>query len=157
MSCSEIHVKEKFIVVSRGRTASTFLAKGLNRHPNINMAYEIFHPRKPYPVNGVRYDSKVNSWDFLERNFFGVPVASEEFRGFKLFYYHARSTDKAKAVWRAIQVRDDIKLISLSRLNIFAAYVSEVRARKSKVWHPKAKTDSYSASFAVNIDIEGMQ
>jgi len=148
---------KKFIVLSRGRTASTFLAKGLNRHPAIHMGFEIFHSRKPPIVNGVQYNDSMNSWDFLEQNFFGIPPENTKCIGFKLFYFHAKKTISAKAVWQALEEREDIKIIALSRINTFAAYVSEARARESKVWHPKAGTEVYEEPRSLTIDIDRMK
>ena len=147
----------KFVVLSRGRTASTFLMNGISCHPDIRSLLEIFHPNNPVEVNGQRYEDCDDSWEFIQKNLFERTDLKEPIRGFKLFYFHAQTTEKAKAIWRAITERDDIKLISLERKNTFASFISEQRAKKKKLWHPSRNPNDYASRELIKIDLKFLE
>lgn len=130
---------KRFIIVSYGRTGSTYLVRELGRHPDIKVAAEVFHNRKERrPVlNGRIWEEEESPLDFVNDNLFNRNDIAEGVRGLKLFYFHAQSSvGNASDIWSEIALNSNIFLIFPHRRNIFASHVSEVRARSSMLWHP---------------------
>jgi LPS sulfotransferase NodH len=145
---------QKLIVLSHGRTGSTFLIKALNCHPDFDMKRELLFntPQGRPSVNDQTWENGTDSWDFLEKNLFGPREDTKSIVGFKLFYFHARNGDADKSVWRQIESDPSIKLVTLHRQNLFAGYVSLKRAQKSQIWHPGQDVTEYQKAVSLTID-----
>ena len=144
--------KSNFIVLSHGRTGSTYVVSELNTHPEIRMYYELFHdsPDHREAVNGEKWESGSNAWDFIQRNVFNSLPEGRSTVGFKLFYFHLPLQDP---VWKELQADQSINLILLHRENIFAGFVSEERARVTNVWHPTETDKSYDHEVKITLDM----
>lgn len=144
----------RFIILSHGRTGSTYLVNNLNRHPNIAVFQELFHatPSQRQPVEGRIWQNGEDSARFLEEVVF--PLARDRSAvGFKLFYFHARGDAMARRVWDMIAETPTLPLILLHRKNIFAGFVSEQRARQSNIWHPTQGAD-YRGQQELTLDVD---
>ena len=145
-------VKSKFIVLSHGRTGSTYVVQELNKHPQIRMLSEIFHDsydERPY-VNGKKWEPGLSSWDFLQENVYDTLPDGILTIGFKLFYFHLPLSDQT---WVNLDKDREIAPVVLHRQNIFAGFVSEERARQSNIWHPTEKGDAYTQEVHVTLNM----
>ena len=146
-------VKPKFIVLSHGRTGSTYLVEELDRHPSIRMFSEIFHETRDQrpDVNGKIWHDGMDSWDFVQDNVYSRRPHGALTTGFKLFYFHVCGADNQ--IWNELQNDRSISPILLHRKNIFASFVSEERARNTNVWHPTGKDGAYEVSVGITLDV----
>lgn len=144
----------RFIVLSHGRTGSTYLVDSLNRHPKITMFSELFHPSPDNRqlAGGRVWKDGEDSVRFLEETVFPAGEA-DGLVGFKLFYFHARSDALSRRVWDMIAADPALPLVLLHRRNVFAGHVSEQRAHQSKVWHPNRGAD-YHRRQELTLDVE---
>lgn len=145
-------LKTKFIVLSRGRTGSTYLMGGLNSHPDIFAKKEVFHPKNPEPINGKRYNGRENSWEFVNRNLFECADVIQKVVGFKLFYFHALGSEATTAIWRHIEQDESIKLILLERENILASIISRESAKQKGAWQPNSSTYFDPVELELHLD-----
>ncbi|WP_424494771.1 sulfotransferase [Salinimicrobium sp. GXAS 041] len=111
---------EKYVVISRSRTGSTWLMTLLRYHPNIICEGELFKQLKG--------KSCVRIWNDF---FYKKPKKIEQV-GFKLFYNHPYDQDQA--VWDLIEADKDIRIIHLVRRNYLRSYLSEKIGEKTKKW-----------------------
>ena len=146
-----------FIVLSYGRTGSTYLAQSLSLHSNIRMYHELLKFPNGGSYNGCTWDGKKDSYQFIRETIFPDPRPFDTFSvGFKLFYFHATS-EKVNGIWEAIQNNRiaDLKVITLHAENTLRAYLSEQRARKTTLWHPKnTNQEDYYRNVRLDIDVK---
>lgn len=127
----------RYIVLSHGRTASTFFIRALDAHPDIVSLGELMHPKPSMrsAAGGVLWQDGADTADFIREHVFPLAEPGQS-AGFKLFYFHARTDATERRIWDLIAADTTLPLILLHRKNLFAAYVSETRARASGIWHP---------------------
>jgi hypothetical protein len=111
----------RFIVLSRSRTGSNLLISQLGNHPHIHTTGEIFSWLK-----GRSHTQVLNT--VFQRQPFYVKAA-----GFKIFYYHPQDDDSG-CVWNALESRDDLHVIHLTRKNILRTLVSRKLAGTQGAW-----------------------
>lgn len=111
----------RFIILSRSRTGSNMLCSYLRQHPNIYIRNEILAKRKGKPVSV-----------FLNR-FFAVQPLHIKASGFKIFYYHPQD-DNSGHVWDSLAKMKNLKIIHLTRSNLFHIYVSWKQAMYTDAW-----------------------
>lgn len=145
--------KQKFVILSRGRTGSTYFVGALKKHPEIFAGAEILS-NEPNPFMGATYEPNTDSWEFAEKYLYENDAINEPVRGFKLFYFHCRKTEASRRIWRELESRGDVAVITLHRKNTLAAYISSLRARKIKRFHPKSEVDRYLEKTEVDVDID---
>ena len=143
---------KKFVIVSSGRSGSTFLETLLNSHPNIRSLSEIFHERELDPKTVFYYPkSRKQHKLFIDdpQRFLDVVLYNRYFHkdisyvGFKILYYQTRFHKQA-SVWPYLADHKEIKIIHLKRNNLLAQYLSLVRAKKTDTWTQwKTRKDSY--------------
>ena len=112
---------QKFIVVCRSRTGSSYLSSLLQSHPQIRMYREKFKR-----LNGRKTQ---DIWDEIYIN------RRKEIHavGFKLFYYHPLDCEE-KHVWNKVLDDRSIKIIHLTRNNLLTGTSVLAVARKTGVW-----------------------
>lgn len=127
----------RFVILSMGRSGSTLLCHGLSEHPQIHAYPEIFYDAEDQriSVNGEKYLDDRDPVDFCLT---AVWNPANEFAklcvGFKIFYFQCKENSQ-KHIWDYLKYNSDIRKIILIRENLFDAYMSELRARKSAIWH----------------------
>lgn len=152
-----MHLPQKFIMLSHGRTGSTFVMNALNTHPSFQLAMEPFHPTpsEREQINGETWQNGAGSWEFLQRSLFAPAATEGMVHGCKLFYFHARNGEAESTVWKHLETNSDVRLLLLHRANIFAGFVSETRARESKVWHPSNRNvKEYQAQRELTLNVD---
>jgi LPS sulfotransferase NodH len=124
---------EKFVILSHGRTGSTTLCHGMSRHPDVQAYGEVFH-KKPV-VNGKEFGDGDDGAEFCREVIWKSPNEFEKrVIGFKIFFFHARGSERQYNAWRYLIGDPSIKVLSLLRRNIFDSYVSRQRSKRSGVW-----------------------
>lgn len=124
---------ERFVILSHGRTGSTTLCQGLSRHPEVHAYGEVFH-KEPL-VNGKKFTDEEDGEEFCREviwkspNEFGKRVI-----GFKIFFFHARRSERQYSVWPYLLGDPSLKVVLLLRRNIFDSYVSRQRSKQSGIW-----------------------
>ncbi|MDT0650821.1 sulfotransferase [Autumnicola edwardsiae] len=111
---------EKYVIISRSRTGSTWLMTLLRYHPNLICEGEIF--------KHLRGKSCLQIWN----EFFHKKPKRIKQVGFKLFYNHPYDQDQD--VWDIIEADRDIRIIHLTRRNYLRSYLSEKIGEKTKKW-----------------------
>lgn len=147
--------QRKFIVLSHGRTGSTYLVEELNRTPDIRMYSEVFHDaynERP-ETNGKRFEAGQDSWAFVLENVYCEKGDAIKTVGFKLFYFHARDTWPENRIWSELPSNTEIDVVILGRKNYFAGFISEARAKSTSLWHPSVLNDDYGKLVEVSVDI----
>lgn len=146
---------ERFILLTNGRAGSNFVMSALNQVEDVYCASEILHPipnNRP-SVGGVRWDGVTEPDKFLVNTIF-KPTGSVAAAGFKLSFFHAR---EFTGFWQYIEEDTDIKIIFLRRENRLARFLSEQRARHTKLWHPAGENDKkYLDNVELELDIEAL-
>lgn len=163
----------KFIIFALPRTGSTLLSKSLNKHPEVFCDDEIFHfsfrdyfspnqfrflkirllPKKinyiiNYPVTYLRLNN------FLNKYFTNKRGENFKARGFKLMYYQ---TFYMPGLINYLK-KNDVKIILLLRENIFRNALSDMRARKTGVYHHKGENEkTVSGMPKLNVDINTLK
>lgn len=133
-----MQIDRKFIILSHGRTGSTVLGKALSCHPMIHAYEEVFHGEQKYRpcVNGHIYDNDMDAASFCEGVIFRSPNEyGKRTVGFKMFFFHARTSANDYRVWPYLLQDRTIRVITLLRRNIFDCFVSEQRSKKSGKWY----------------------
>jgi hypothetical protein len=159
----------KFVIFTLPRTGSTLLSKSLNKHPEIFCDDEIFHfsfrnyfspnqfrflkirflPKKfnyiiNYPFTYLRLNN------FLKKYFTNKRGENFKARGFKLMHYQ---TLYMPGLIKYLK-QNDVKIILLVRENIFRNALSDMRARKTGVYHHKGENEkAVSGMPKLNVDI----
>jgi hypothetical protein len=161
----------KFVIFTLPRTGSTLLSKSLNKHPEIFCDDEIFHfsfknyfspnqfrflkirffPKKiNYIINYPVTYLKLNS--FLDKYFRNKRGESFKAKGFKLMYYQTYYMPGLIDYLK----KNDVKIILLLRKNVFRNALSNMRARKTGVYHHRkenVKTISGLPKLNVNVAV----
>lgn len=136
----------RFIILARSRTGSNLLWGLLDSHPNALVFQELFrNPMHqaggPAGGHGRRKLRDVVQWNLMQRD----PVRFLESRifmgqseriaavGFKIFYYHARSS-AWQPVWNYLVGRRDLHVIHVKRANILRTHLSRKRAVLTQNW-----------------------
>jgi hypothetical protein len=73
--------------------------------------------------------------------------------GFKLFHHHARGNPKTYRLWPHLLESRDLRIIFLTRRNLFDSYVSLMRAKRSGQFgfaKQNAPSEAHKASFEVD-------
>jgi len=138
-------LKNKFVVLSHGRTGSALFCNLLSQHHNVKSYHELYHDVQDErdTVNGEIYRDGENAAEFLEQVIFKDPNESGKVViGFKLFFFHARKDANAFSLWEKLLSDKDIKIVFLFRRNLFDAFVSNYRASEANVWQLSDKHDS---------------
>lgn len=111
---------QKFVIISRSRTGSTFLMSLLDSHPNIECVGEIFKNTQgiaPYTV-WVRY--------------FAKRLKRTKAVGFRLFYYHPENGDQK--VWELLKADSSIVIVHLTRQHLLRMLLSQRIGVKTNRW-----------------------
>lgn len=152
----------RFIILSRGRSGSTFLNGLLNSHRQIVSFGELFRFYDSIGWDLGPYDrywqsarllslSQRDAVGFLERRVFTKYPRQISAVGFKMFYYHARD-DSRQPVWPFLQSQRDLRVIHLKRSNTLDVIVSEKKAFMTDRWvnNIGAKEQPFSISLDYN-------
>jgi LPS sulfotransferase NodH len=138
----------KFVIVGIARTGSTMLVSQLNSHSQALSFGEIFRspdsigwdfgPFRSYQNRKLLTLYSSDPIAFLEKHVFRRWPSNYKAVGFKLFYYHAR-TSLQRSVWDYLVDRPEIRILHIKRRNMLGQYVSLQLAHKTDFWsstHP---------------------
>jgi sulfotransferase family protein len=158
----------KFVILTLPRTGSTLLSKSLNKHPEIFCDDEIFHfsfrnyfSPDQFHFLKIRFLSKKLNYiinypfiylrlnRFLKKYFTNKRGENFKARGFKLMYYQTLYMPGLIDYLK----RNNIKIILLLRKNIFRNALSDMRARKTGVYHRKENEKAVSGLPKLNVDV----
>jgi LPS sulfotransferase NodH len=140
---------QRFIILSGPRTGSNLLAELLNSHPDIRCFRELFNtdPAIDYGVEG--YDGN-NASDvalrarapasFLATRVFTPIETRAKAIGFKFHYQHSFFHE---GITEAVTADADLRIVHLSRRNLFRQYVSHSLAERTDEW---TRRDARSSS-----------
>lgn len=151
---------DRFIILSVPRSGSTVLTRTLDSHPEIfcagelfNVSDNIYHPEFHFPSWG--FNSKRHFIQAINRlidypnqrfraiphikNFYSKNNKHEEARGFKLMY---SNINNAAYLWDFIKSAQ-IKIIVLTRNNVFKTILSRQRKAINRIAHVKETTSSF--------------
>lgn len=134
-----------FLILSRGRTGSTYLHQLLDSHSSCICFEEIFADRnlpplpEAYPADRVepmqssaalRVTEPVR---FLHEFVYADYPPEIRAVGFKLFYFHARVGNGAR-LWEYLRGAAQIRIVHLGRRNILRMFTSMKIALKTGCW-----------------------
>ena len=141
----------KFVVFSHGRAGTNFLMNNLAAHPDTNVYMEPFHAveSERAVVNGRKWKTGESSSHFAYHEIFSN---GSRVSGFKLFYFHCREDIVSSDIWGALKNDLNLKVIFLNRRNLLMKYLSDMRAKKSGVWHP-TRGDFSESQYGNVVDI----
>jgi len=133
----------KFVIVGIARTGSTMLISQLNNHSQALAFGEIFRspdsigwdvaPFRSYQSRKLLALYSSDPIGFLEKHVFRNWPRNHKAVGFKLFYYHAR-TSSQRSVWDYLVDRPEIRILHIKRRSVLAQYVSLQLAHKTDIW-----------------------
>lgn len=131
----------RFIILGRSRTGSNFLRGLLDSHPAVLTLGEIFRNEDAVDFNHPDYTAskKIMSLyqsdpaEFLEKAVFRKIPSQYRALGFKLFYYHAR-TSPFDRLWPYLHSHREIHIIHIKRRNMLYTHLSRARAEQTGVW-----------------------
>ena len=103
-----------------------------------------------HPDDWVRNYTAGSGKDFLDEFYSRSP---KRVTGFKIFTFHARTSLDDITAWNYLIEEKSIKCIILSRKDLLASFVSELRAKQTGVWHP-VSTASFTADREVSIFVD---
>ena len=151
-------VENRFIILGYGRTGSTTFRNLLSQHPEVQAYGEVFRKargRPPPTANGQCFVPGMDPVAFLNEAVFASPNEfGKRCIGFKLFYHHGRDDPKSYRLWPHLLESRDLRIIFLTRRNLFDSYVSVARARRSGQFgfaKQGAPSAAHKASFKVDI------
>lgn len=134
----------RFLILSRGRTGSTFLQRLLDSHTECICFEELYAPR-PVPPSppkcpadrfaGMLAGADLRDTDpvaFLEQSVHR-PIDGIGALGFKLFYGHSRQ-GAAAALWTHLGRDRSIRVVHLKRRNLLRMFTSMKIALKTGAW-----------------------
>lgn len=135
----------RFVIISRGRSGTSFLRSMLNDHPQVTTFGEIFRTygeigwdRPDYRATKAQLNLiQTDPVSFLEKALFRTYPKETMAVGFKLFYYHAQNSEW-KPVWQYLQDSPEIRVIHLRRENVLATHLSLRRAFMTNKWNSKS-------------------
>lgn len=142
----------KFVIVSHGRSGSTYFRSLLNSHPAIRCYGELFNPvpkktffhPEHFPLNIRETPAylenlrRTKSVDFLSDYIWRKYPSGRKAIGFKLFYYHAKEGPWSN-LWEFIYNDPTIRIIHLHRKNRLKTFLSLEMAKKYDKWHSNVK------------------
>ncbi|WP_299656324.1 Stf0 family sulfotransferase [uncultured Tateyamaria sp.] len=128
--------------------------------PKTKIHFEPFnqHEEKRAEVDGKKCKTSASSAHFLNNRVFSSAEPTETIEC-KLFFFHCREDARSADIWQHLKDRRDIKLIFMNRRNLLDRHLSDLRAQKSGIWHPKNRknwTDDYAEAVEVKVDIQRM-
>lgn len=127
------HTKERFVVLTEGRSGSTLLIMSLAQHPDITMYGEIFDPKRPDDLHGIAvttpYHPGLDSAHFAQQTF---ASATGKAAGFKLLYHQV----PGESVWDYL-ANTKVKIVRLSRSNLLHVMISWTVGHTTKQWHAR--------------------
>ena len=145
---------EKFVIVSHGRTGSTTLCHAMSMHPDVQAYGEVFHyvtgqhrlgaepelkQQSSALVNGKVFTHGDDGAEFCRDVIYKSPNEfGKRIVGFKIFFFHARRSEREYTAWRYLIDDPSIKVVLLLRKNVFDSYISAERSRHSGVWRVAA-------------------
>src|SRR6516225_7567922 len=133
----------KFVIVGIARTGSTMLISQLNNHSQALAFGEIFRsqdsigwdvaPFRSYQSRKLLALYSSDPIGFLEKHVFRNWPRNHKAVGFKLFYYHAR-TSSQRSVWDYLVNRPEIHILHIKRRIVLGQYVSLQLAHMTNIW-----------------------
>ncbi len=112
---------QPFVIVTRSRSGSNLLVSMLDGHPQTHVEGELLGRVWGGSVDGI-----------LDRLFRSYPSFVTAV-GFKYFYYHPVDGDPEQA-WRALERREGLRFIHLTRRNLLRIEVSRRLAASTGTW-----------------------
>lgn len=147
---------QKFVIVSYGRTGSNYLVRSLNCHPEVSCFWEIFNFKDDArgQMFGYNCENSDDPFEYAQKYVWGNATLAE-IRGYKVFYFHCADRHE---FWQRIQDDPAIKIIHLTRKNLFLRYLSSERARATGIWHPSKsnKKKYHEMEVSLNINIRSL-
>lgn len=145
----------RFVVFSHGRAGTNFLMNNLAAHPDIRIHMEPFHLETSArsEVDCRTWQAGESSADFAYTHLFQDPDNTKRAAGFKLFYFHCRQDPVSADIWQALLEDKDLRVVFLNRKNLLNKCLSDLRAQKSGIWHPK-HGDYLKTAYREVVDIE---
>lgn len=150
----------RFVIVGHGRTGSSLMVEALRQHANIWCYYEVFKNSGKRPkVHGKRYSDGQDAEQFSREQIFRSPNEFDrDTVGFKLFFNHARRDREGAKLWDMLAREREIKIILMSRVNLFDCYVSYERSKRSDAWRAKTASDVPRDYLEpLNVDVSHVQ
>ena len=146
----------RFLILSHGRAGTNFLGNNLQAHPHIATFLEPFHndESERVEVRGKKWTAGQSAYDFLQDHVY-ESVDDKRAAGCKLFFFHCRQDAQSADIWRRAREDRDIKIIFLNRRNLINRVISDLRAERSGVWHPKSEdylSSQYAGQIALTIN-----
>jgi hypothetical protein len=130
----------------------------LSQHPRVQAYGEVFRAAKGRPpptANGQCFAPGMDPVAFLNEAVYGSPnETGKRCIGFKLFYHHGRDGPKSYRLWPHLVESRDLRIIFLTRRNLFDSYVSVVRAKRSGQFgfaKQGVPSEAHKAPFKVDI------
>jgi hypothetical protein len=123
----------RFVLLSAARSGTSLVMRTLEKHPDVWVAGEIFHPSPKWhlpPELAIEERLRVRELDpieFVEQVF--SAGASKQAAGFKMWY------DQNPSAADYVMARNDIKKIVLNRINKLATYSSGFAAEQTGIWN----------------------
>ncbi|HYO62424.1 MAG TPA: hypothetical protein VER08_02090 [Pyrinomonadaceae bacterium] len=147
----------KFILLGHARSGSNLLTCGLFKHPHVHMFGELFNESeeerrrsfrasfkdcpvaaRPHPSVSLdensAYRDEEDGATFLERAVYYRHAREPMAVGFKMFSHQARTSDNARKVWEYLIADKEIRVIHLTRRNLFNSMVSLQLALRTDKW-----------------------
>ncbi len=123
---------KKIVILGRSRVGSNLLVSYLNSHPEIQLEGELFNREN------LRYNFIISRLPIFYMNLFAFCGIGGRyrFRGFKLFYYHARK-GKLTQVWGKLKTDNNVYFLHIKRKNFVKVFVSRLLAEKTDRWVQK--------------------
>jgi LPS sulfotransferase NodH len=135
-------IYKKFIILSKQRSGSTYLASLLQSHPNVVCYNELFHQEKchfNYPFFPMETNSEMISIRndfpkyFIEEIVFRKYLHNFKAVGFKLLY-NQTFDEKNERAWDLLFKNKNIHIVHLIRKNYLHAFISLKLALSTGVW-----------------------
>lgn len=151
-------MNKKFILISGGRSGTTFLMRALAEDKRLrSFEREPFHANynERALVDGEKWIEGTSSADFVYNRIFKSDDTDIRAVGFKLFFFHCRQDILSADLWRVIKSDKDIKIIFLTRKSLLERHFSEIFAEQTGVWHPDQNSRNYGDDrSAVYVDLD---
>ena len=145
-----------FIVLTRSRSGSNLLKNYLNSVSEVECFGEVFRHsgRLGSDRPGIiphDYGLKLYKKDpvaFIKKYFLNVQPPYVRAAGFKLLYYHSRSSGRDN-LWDFLKANPRIRIIHLTRMNLVKVIVSRELAMKTGVWIDHAGESSVDQKVTI--------
>ena len=133
---------QKFLILCHPRTGSNFLVSLLHSHPQIRAFGEMFSEDDElyWGYSGYSSPRIVDLKNEDPIFFIDQLVFRQNFPplvkavGFKLFYFQLKQ-GKQNIIWQYLKEIEDLKIIHLTRKNLFHIYISHQIAKKTNKWN----------------------